>query len=67
MDDVNPETTQTRAGPVVHAQDVMNHLHQRYGRTIGMMMQENAELSAALAGVQAERDEALAKLKAING
>jgi hypothetical protein len=50
-------TPNRAAGTSVPAQAVINQLHERYGQTISRLMQENAELSAALDSIAQERDE----------
>lgn len=50
---MNPQN----AGVSVTPQAIVQALHASYGRTIGQLHQENAELSAALDAVTAERDQ----------
>jgi hypothetical protein len=57
-------TPNRAAGTSVPAQAVINQLHERYGQTISRLMQENAELSAALDSIAAERDEYKARIMA---
>jgi hypothetical protein len=44
-------------GVSVSPQALIQAIHERYGRTVAGLHQECAELSAALAAVQAERDQ----------
>lgn len=62
----NDELT-TRPGVRVHAKVVIDGIHQRYTRQIAMLVQENAELSAALDASRDDRDEIAAKLEALTG
>lgn len=58
---------QTRPGVRVHAQVVIRGIHERYGKQIAQIIQENSEISAVLEAVQDERDELVAKLAALTG
>lgn len=57
----------TRPGVRVHAQTVINGLHERYGKQVAALVQENAEIAAALAATQDELEELQAKWQAVMG
>jgi hypothetical protein len=57
----------TRPGVRVHANTVIAGIHERYSKQVAQLVQENAEISAALAATQDERDELAAKLEALAG
>ena len=46
---------------------IIDQLHNRYGQHIAMLVQENSQLSAGFEQAVSERDEALAKLEALQG
>lgn len=46
---------------------ILERMHQQYNQILAMLVQENAQLSAGFEQAVSERDEALAKLEAIQG
>lgn len=57
----------SRPGVRVHAQSIIKGLHERYGRQIGMLVQENAEITAALDVTRDELEELQSKWRAVMG
>lgn len=59
------ETRETRPGTRVTMAAVLDSVHARYTKQIAQLVQENAELTAAVETLTAERDDATARIQAL--
>lgn len=65
MSQPTEETRETRPGTRVTMASVVDAVHVRYSKQISMLVQENAELTAALSTLTAERDDYAARVQAL--
>ena len=59
------ETRETRPGTRVTMAAVIDAVHTRYSKTIAGLIQENAELTAAVDALTGEPDELASKVQAL--